>query len=311
MIDNIEFSTQSWFNSLTHRRLGRNALGLSFLGLVLAMEATMPHYSAAQVTTNNALPIGEGQALIRGQAIYLRADDGDRELEEFSFPFVFGYGATQDLAFFAVVPFLRRSLEVEGLERNEFGLGDIEFLARYTVFQINQAGKTFRIAPIVGLEVPTGTDQSSDGLGVLPPPLQLGSGTFDPSVGVVLTRQTLKDNLSASLVYQVNTEANDVNFGDEASIDLAYKYRIFPDSIETGFLFAGLESNLSVQNRDRVSGIADGNSGGTLLFLSPSIQYITERFNLEGAIQIPVVQALNGTALAPDIRLIIGAQVNF
>ena len=302
---------RSWFNSLSHRQWSLNALGLSLLGLFVAIEAIIPTHSNAQVTTNNALPIGEGQFLIRGQATYLRADDGNQEFEEFSVPIVFGYGTTQDLALFAVVPFLNRSLDVEGLERNEFGLGDINFLARYTVFQIDQAGKTFRIAPIVGLKVPTGSSQSSDEFGLLPPSLQLGTGTFDPSFGIIFTRQTLNDNLSASFVYQINTEANNINFGNDASIDLAYKYRVFPQAIKSGFLFAGLESNLSIQNRDRVAEVVNMDSGGTLLFLSPSIQYITERFNVEGAVQIPVIQALNGNTLAPDIRLILGVQVNF
>ena len=311
MLLKSERSIHPWLNSNTCQ-WGVRLLRLTFLGLVVAMgTAIIPKPAFAQVTTNNALPIGQGQTLIRGQAIYLRADDGEREFEEFSLPVVVGYGATEDLALFAVIPFLKRSLDVDGLERNELGLGDIELLVRYTVFQTNEAGKTLRLAPIVGLEVPTGTNQGSDELGVLPAPLQLGSGTFDPSVGVVLTRQTLRDNLSLSLVYQVNTIANDLDFGDEIKVDLAYKYRLFPKFLKTRFLFAGLESNFSWQSRDRIADIADENSGGTLLFLSPSIQYITERFTLEGAVQIPVVQALNGSALAPDIRLIVGAQVNF
>lgn len=291
---------------------GRSSrLGLSFLSAAVIMSATSFDPVRAQVTTNNALPIGQGQKLIRVQAIYLKAADGSREFEELSFPFVLGYGVTNKLALFAIVPFLDRELEADGRRRGEFGLGDIQFLARYTVFQKNEKGRTFRVAPIVALKVPTGDDDETDGLGRLPQPLQLGSGSFDPSIGLVITRQTLKDSLSASLGYQFNTKANDFEFGDQATLDLAYKYRLFPKTLKSGFLFVGLESNLSWQDRNRVVGSVDANSGGTLLFLSPSVQYINQRFTLEGAIQIPVVQDLGGNALEPDIRLIIGGQINF
>lgn len=265
------------------------------LGMVVAANLSSARSILAQVTTNNALPIGDGQALIRLQTTFTEASADDLSLEEFSFPIVFGYGATRNLALFAVTPLINRSLTVAGNTDSDFGIGDLTVLARYTVYQKNQEGKTFRIAPLLGLQFPLG---------------DLGSDSFDPIQGLVVTRQTLKDSFSASLTYQINTEGNGIEEGDEINLDLAYKYRVFPN-LSSGFLFAGLESNLIFQGDDSVEGGAEIDNGGTSWFLSPSVQYIAQKFVLEGAVQIPVVQDLGSDALETDIRLILGAQVNF
>ncbi len=277
----------------------------------MALGISLAEPAIAQVTTNNALPIAEGQNLIRVQARYLRASEGDTSLEELAFPIILGRGITNKLALFAIVPVLNRELEVDGRRSDNFGLGDIEVVARYTIFQQNQKGKTLRLAPLFALELPTGENEATHGSERLPQPLQLGSGSVDPSLGLVLTRQTLRDSFSASFSYQFNTEANDFEFGDEATLDLAYKYRVFPQSLKEGFLFLGLESNLSWQGQNRASGSIADNSGGTRLFLSPSAQYIARRFVVEGAVQVPVFQDLKGNALETEIQLTLGGQINF
>lgn len=71
------------------------------------------------------------------------------------------------------------------------------------------------------------------------------------------------------------------------------------------------EVNLIHQDKHSFSGAADANSGGTRLFLTPGIQYVTKRWILEGAVQLPVVQDLNGTALENDYVVRAGVRFNF
>jgi len=47
------------------------------------------------------------------------------------------------------------------------------------------------------------------------------------------------------------------------------------------------------------------------MFLAPGLQYVTRRWIVETAIQIPVLQDLNGTALENDSVLRAGFRVNF
>jgi hypothetical protein len=77
------------------------------------------------------------------------------------------------------------------------------------------------------------------------------------------------------------------------------------------FLYGVLEANLVRAEKNRIGGVDDPNSGGTTLFLSPGLQYVTQKWILEAGVQIPVVQNLNGAALKNDYILNAGFRVNF
>jgi hypothetical protein len=130
----------------------------------------------------------------------------------------------------------------------------------------------------------------------------------------VFTWQTLKRQFDTSISYKFNTEANGFAFGDVLNLDLSYQHRIWPRQLGKGvpgYLYAVAESNLIWQNKNEVSGIRDANSGGTSLYLAPGIQYVTKRFILETAVQLPVIQDFNGTALENDFIVTAGFRMNF
>ena len=132
--------------------------------------------------------------------------------------------------------------------------------------------------------------------------------------GVVTTYQTLDYQIDAQAKYQDNTEADGVEFGDLAEVDASLQYRIFPSELGGGgvpdFLYAVLEANLVQQDKTRIDGNEDPDSGGTSLFLAPGLQYVTTRWILETAVQVPVVQNLNGDALETGFILRAGFRVN-
>ncbi len=162
--------------------------------------------------------------------------------------------------------------------------------------------------------MPTGDNDDSDGLGTLPATFQLGSGSWDPLGGVVATYQTLDYQIDAQLSYKLNTEANGFEFGDEARLDVSVQYRLWPRELRggvPGFLYGILESNLIHRGKNRIGGRADGDSGGTTLFISPGLQYITKRWILEAIVQLPAVQNSGGTGLRDDFTVRTGLRVNF
>ncbi len=65
------------------------------------------------------------------------------------------------------------------------------------------------------------------------------------------------------------------------------------------------------RERNEVNGSEDANSGGTTVFLSPGLQYVTKRWIVEGVVQLPVVQNLHGSALENDYVLRAGVRFNF
>ncbi|GMQ80573.1 MAG: hypothetical protein BMS9Abin05_0001 [Rhodothermia bacterium] len=277
---------------------------------------------SAQITTNTALPVARGVGIVRVQAKVLRSS-GDhsamnRELTVLMFPAVLVYGVTPKLAVFGVLPILHKQLEINGptgrVEREVSGLADARAFFRYTVYQKNDRGATFRIAPFAGVKVPTGSKNTSDENGLLPRSFQLGSGSWDPLIGAVLTRQTFSWQIDVSLSYKFNGTADRFRFGDEARVDVASKVRILPRLLGKGvpnYLYANLESNLIRRDRNSIDGTRDIDSGGIVWYVDPGIQYITRRVIFETAIQIPMVQELNGSALENDFVFILSARLVF
>ena len=287
------------------------------------LAAHTPTADAAPQTFNTALPVAKGEFVFREQGVYARGSDdpspADREIEVLGAISVLGYGVTPDLAVFGAVPVLDKELEVtlpggERVIRDTTGIGDARLFARYTAWRDDAPGRTFRIAPFLGLEVPTGEDGERDSLGRLPQPLQLGSGSWDPFGGVVATWQTLDYQVDVQAAYKLNTEANDFEFGDEARFDASLQYRLWPRELgkgTSGFLYGVLEGNLVHQAKSEIGGADDPDSGGLSVFLSPGLQYVTRRWIVEAIVQVPVAQDLNGAALEDDFVVRTGFRINF
>ena len=295
--------------------------GIYLAGMVMLGWAGVAE--AAPQTFNTALPVAEGEFVFREQFIYRKATDdpspADRELQVLGAVSVLGYGVNSDLAIFGVLPYLDKELDVttpsgQRVTRDTNGIGDARLFGRYTVYRDDAPGRTFRVAPFLGLELPTGDDDDSDSLGTLPAPLQLGSGSWDPFGGIVLTYQTLEFQIDAQASYKANTQANGFEFGDVARLDGSLQYRLWPRELGAGvpgFLYGVLEGNLIYQAKNEMKGAKDPNSGGTSFFLAPGLQYVTKRWILEGIVQVPVVQDLNGTGLEDDFILRAGFRFNF
>jgi len=300
----------------------RQFLAAACLVLLNIFPFSSPARAAPQ-TFNNALPVAEGEFVFREQFIYRKAGDdpgpADRDLTVRGALSVLGYGVTSNFAVFGVLPYLDKELKVTApggkrFTRDTNGIADARLFGRYTVYRHDASGRTFRVAPFLGVEMPTGNDDDGDNLGLLPAPLQLGSGSWDLLGGIVATRQTLDYEMDAQASYKLNTEANNFEFGDEIRLDASFQYRLWPRELSAGvpgFFYGVLEANLIRQEKNQASGVKDHNSGGTSFFLSPGVQYAMRRWVLEAIVQLPVIQSLNGTALEDDYVVRTGFRVNF
>jgi len=276
----------------------------------------------APVTINTALPVGGGEFVARGIVVVSQSGEdpgaADRDHSATSLVTVLGYGVTHKLALFGVLPYVDKKLdftEAGGrISRSASGLGDASVFARYTLVQHDQPGRTFRIAPFAGVKAPTGDDDIRDIFGHLPPSVQPGSGAWDVFGGIVATYQTLALQTDGQVSYRVNNKANGFDPGDELRLDGSLQYRLWPRQLGGGvpsFLYGVLETNLVHRGRNEVNGDDDANSGGTTVFLSPGLQYVSKRWIVEGVVQFPVVQNLHGSALENDYVLRAGVRINF
>ena len=240
---------------------------------------------AGSITFNTAMPVAENNIVLREQVFVMRSGDDasnmERDMKVDGLISVLGYGATEKLAVFGVLPYISKRLDTlnDGTKekRSNSGLGDLTLFSRYTLYQKDRSSETFRIAGFAGLEVPTADDDKSDNLGKLPPSMQLGSGSWDGFIGIVSTWQTLDYQLDGQIAYRSNSEANDFESGDELYIDGSLQYRLWPSELSDGvpsFVYGVLEINIVEKDKNRVANVIDNNSGGTTIFLSPGIQYV-------------------------------------
>ncbi|MCZ6716509.1 MAG: transporter [Gammaproteobacteria bacterium] len=277
------------------------------------------HAPAAPITFSTALPVGEGKIINREQLVFTRSGDDPTntglDVDVNSLISVLAYGASEKLALFAALPYLRKELRQSGgVRRSSEGIGDLTIFGRYTLFQRDGIGRTLRLGAIAGIKAPTGDDDESDALGRLPIPLQSGTGSWDSFVGIVVSYETLQGGLHSQLTYQAKTAANNFEAGDVSRLDVSWQRRVWPTVLKpnsNAFVYGVLEANIIHSQKSTVSGQVNNDSGGTTVFITPGIQYVSKKLILEAAVQIPVYQGLNGTALENDYIFRTGFRVNY
>lgn len=257
----------------------------------------VPHLGmAVGINTNVALPVAKGQSLIRVQTRYTFANHDPaqtgRRLHELEFPMVFGYGVSSQMALFGVVPVVYRNLS--GVQNQ--GIGDLTFLLRQEIAKKDWHLRTFRLALLGGLEIPSGDRPFT-------------SNSLDIPLGLVSSYQTHQEEWDCDLHYQINTEGLNRDHGDNFFYNLAYQRRILPWKLpETGLpnqLNLVLELNGEWTQRDEnIGGGVIANTGGHMLFLSPGLQYVLRQVILETSFQYPVVRDLNGNQLESTYAII-------
>jgi len=139
-----------------------------------------------------------------------------------------------DTVFTAVTRVLHKQLNftAPGSPRGQLsdtGLGDTTLFVKRRFYTDNFQGGGIQVALLGGVKLPTGDDNQRDNQGnLLPPGLQLGTGSVDVPVGLVFTAFKDRVGFNSSFLYQFNNESDGFRFGDETKVNLAFGYRLFP-----------------------------------------------------------------------------------
>lgn len=288
-----------------------------FLITLIAFSSfTLQSAFAAPINSNVALPVRKGGLIFRSQVRWLKASDDptgqNRERDVIAIPNVLLYGATRDLALFAIFPYIFRTLKFPDPEtgnrinQKDNGIGDLNLIARYTVYANDYRSGTFRLAPLFGIKLPTGDND-------LKP---IVTDSFDFQLGLVstVTWDFGRHEIDADAVYRLNTEADNFDKGDSLTYDLSYQLRVFPWSLpEKGlpnFVYLVAEANGFFSKKNELNSFTIGDSGGNTIFFSPGLQYSARRFIIESSVQIPIAQDLNGSQVETDFVWTLGFRIN-
>lgn len=227
------------------------------------------------------------------------------------------YGLRRSVSVIGIFPFIDKEMSISGPDGPTrlgagTGIGDATFLLKWRFFRRDRGRGTFRLALEGGAKTPTGSSALRDGQGdLLPPALQRGSGSWDPTADLTLTyvpptgrgRWIFTGDVGATIA----TEANGFEHGNRVAYDAMAKYRIHPARYPGRDTFLLLEINGRWQGRSRSMGLEVVDSGGHIVYLAPGIQFLLRgNLVLEGGVQIPIVRELNGTQLAPSFNGLVG-----
>jgi hypothetical protein len=148
------------------------------------------------------------------------------------------------------------------------------------------------------VKAPTGRDDVEVD-GVRDPHLQTGTGSWDFGAGLAVTRRLARASLYASASYRENTEgALDYEYGDailaNAGLEVPLGHAL--GSTRLARFTPGFELNFRYAEYDRVDGERFEDSGGAILYATPSLRVALPELraevppSLRFAVQLPLAQ---------------------
>lgn len=209
---------------------------------------------------------------------------------------------------FAFVPYNYFSKDEEGNSAVVTGIGDVNFMAHYIVFNTGfdidvKWKQAFQIG--VGLKVPTGkSNHIQEQSGLLIPSLQAGTGAFDIPFSAIYTIRNDKWGMHAEVNYRLNlNNKRDYRFGDRITTSLSafywYGYKGFTilPHISIGYEHGFRDTDRGEEVEYTGSNMVLGGAGFDIYF---------NRFILNINSQLPIYQHIAQGQITSNPRLNIG-----
>ncbi|MHB1799234.1 hypothetical protein [Acidiphilium sp.] len=279
-------------------------LSLPLIGFALCLAATLmlATPAKAQITFPSASPISAGNIAVRVQPV---VTEGTQSAQSVTGEGVVIYGASPNLAIISENDLLVSTMaDASGGGKTErlaaTGLGDTLEEARYTIFQQDGIGSTFRIAPLVGVSVPTGMDNVN---AAMPRYDQPGSSGWGGKAALTTSWQTLDWDFAAEVGYETYLPDSGYQVGNRLEANAGFYYPIWPKIIDSPFekqLFLSMETNYTADTYDRLYGHFMPGTGGQLWLIDPGVMYTGALSSINFTFLLPMMQTTNGPASRYD-----------
>ena len=225
----------------------------------------------------------------------------------------------------------------ETLDRGDTeGIGDLTLFGQYRFYGQDTG---LQASLLTGVKTPTGeTDEHDDQGELFEAEFQPGSGSWDPMLGIALSRAQGRWSVDGNVLYTIATDGTQhTDLGDRFHYNGAVTYRLKGADVEASHdgalrhhshngrshhhdhamspkglvIDAVLELNGEWQAKQTISGVDDPNSGGNVVFLSPGMRIASNRWSGFVSVGLPIVNDLNGLQSEPTYRLFGGVLVGF
>ncbi|MCH8866605.1 MAG: transporter [Proteobacteria bacterium] len=235
------------------------------------------------------------------------------------------YGLREDLTVMVMLPYLSISMDhINGADTRfktaASGVSDLSVTALYNIYDKRRR----RVHLTAGLMLPTGSikERGTTPLGPdqkLPYPMQLGSGTFDPVVGItyVATETIWSWGFHLSHTYRLGENSEDYTLGNRKRFD-AWLVREWSGQLSSTLRLSGenwgnIDGADPELNPSMVPTADPARRGGKRLDLGIGINFYMPEGVLSGSrvvleLTYPIVESLDGPQLAKEYDLNVGLQ---
>lgn len=190
------------------------------------------------------------------------------------------YGITDRFSFFFNLPFAPRDKDGK---HHSSGMEDIFAQFEYAFYLKNDSHSATQATIVADVFFPTGSSTKN-------PPTGFGSTSF--FVGATFNRTLIDWFFFTSPGAVLTTEKHETQFGNQ----LLYQFglgRYIPSP--TGWIFAGMvEFTGQYSWKDKIKGRTDPDSGGNVIYITPSIWISSKKIILQFGAGYPLVQNLFG-----------------
>ncbi len=215
---------------------------------------------------------------------------GEQETTEQRTTLGLAYSFSDDITLALQVPFVRKEIEAGNLARQEAeGLGDIDLTARWTLYRNGAVSGRHLAGVRAGVRLPTADEVKADGE-LLNIDVQPDAGATVPSLGAWYGYYRFPWFATATITAFKYGEGNQqFEGGDAVVVSTLAQYGL----TQTFALQLGVDARWS--GRNRFSGVADPDSGGTLaMAFAGAALRIGEDFLVHAGAQLPLIEELNG-----------------
>ncbi len=235
------------------------------------------------------------------------------------------YGITDRITMAAMLSYVTKEMEMTNnmsgmtMKNSARNIADSTITAIYDLAPKTQ--NTILNAKL-SLSLPTGeTDRTNVSGTRLPYGIQLGSGTFDPSLGLTYKKYLSEFEIGTQLNYKFSLGENDEGYsrGDSYSLNLwgAYAFSSkVSSSIRLNYSWMdsidGTDKNLTISSNMNTSANPDNYGGKQLdVFIGTNLMFNGEKSTdnrIAFEYGLPLYQDLNGIGLGMDHKFVIGWQ---
>ena len=203
---------------------------------------------------------------------------------------------------------------------NSQGAGDTMLMTKTLLYADDYLIPTSQVSLLLGVSIPTGSIDQDDKGQILPYSMQLGSGTFDPFIGILYEGSSSPFWWGANASYLARAYENykSYNLGDEYRLDLYGMYQLRHNLVGElqikGKYVGDLEGEAQEIEQDGdghmngnpnmafMSNLYDpDNYGGSTVDLTTGVQWQPFRNHILNAqFSVPLFQNLHGTQMERD-----------